>query len=175
MDRVTWWAIVQKGRKELDMTEWLSTCVRAHAHTHTHTHTQYSRQPFEGVMPSLAFYRWRNWHSERLSNFSNITQLISDGTGILTQSSWIQSPYFIFTLIQNSSITFGNKLSLQLVHSHPMQDAGNTEEKDTIVFLRVLESSLLNGWDRCRREYMLCWGQGRGCGCIGTGRSRKAS
>ena len=38
MDRGAWQATVQKGCKESDMTEWLST--EAHTHTHTHTHTR---------------------------------------------------------------------------------------------------------------------------------------
>ena len=36
VDRGAWRAVVRGGLKELDTTERLSACVRAHTHTHTH-------------------------------------------------------------------------------------------------------------------------------------------
>jgi len=36
IDRAAWWATVQKGCKELDMTEQQSTCSCTHKHKYTH-------------------------------------------------------------------------------------------------------------------------------------------
>ena len=55
MDRGAWWATVQGGCKELDMTECI--CMRAHTHTHTHTHTQcpsLSLTPYLGLKSALS-------------------------------------------------------------------------------------------------------------------------
>ena len=103
----------------------------------------------------VSFYRWGSWSTERLGNFSKVTQLITGKVRIQAQGNQRQSPHFfkVFFFFFGVCVCLVTQSYLTLCHGDPVDYSLSGSSVCGIFQARILEwaaisFSRVSSWPR---------------------------